>query len=240
MIHLHGANEYSAEWEQESLSLESHGVYQALAKALPLGRVLEIGCGVGNGTVHIAEVREVLSLDNNAFLIAKAAARLKQAGHNVHIHRCDFYELTTQDVSVIEQFQPNVVAAWFIGSHGQDISRRTPDDVDMMARPKLYREGIEDVIVSNNIAVDSVDIINLVWRGGLAVSSTFEEVFDSQKADYDEYVFGPVGFEVYDVKLSYWDRTGSTFEYGRAHNPNFAGGPVAPIIISIFARRKVF
>jgi hypothetical protein len=83
-----------------------------------------------------------------------------------------------------------------------------------------------------------VDIINLVNRGTIATSFSDEELFETQKTDYDKYVFGPVGFEVYDVKVSRWNRTGSTFAYGQAHNPNFAGGETAPAIISIFARRK--
>lgn len=38
-----------------------------------------------------------------------------------------------------------------------------------------------------------MDIINLVNRGTIATSFSAEELFETQKADYDKYVFGPVG-----------------------------------------------
>lgn len=85
---------------------------------------------------------------------------------------------------------------------------------------------------------DSMSASYLVNRGTIATSFSDEELFETQKADYDKYVFGPVGIEVYDVKVSRWNRTGSTFAYGQVHHPNFAGGEKAPPIISIFARRK--
>lgn len=77
-----------------------------------------------------------------------------------------------------------------------------------------------------------------VNRGMIATFFSDEELFETQKADYDKYVFGPVCIEVYDVKVSHWIRTGSVCAYGQAHHSNFAGGEKAPAIISIFARRK--
>ncbi|MFJ4392466.1 hypothetical protein [Pseudomonas soli] len=115
---------------------------------------------------------------------------------------------------------------------------RTLGVLDGNEKSKLYREHIEDIVVSNKVAVDSVEIINLVSRGSIATSFSDAEIFETQKADYDKYVFEPVGFEVYDVKVSRWNRTGSTFAYGQAQNPKFAGGETALAIFSIFARRK--
>jgi hypothetical protein len=85
---------------------------------------------------------------------------------------------------------------------------------------------------------DSMSASYLVNRGTIATSFSDEELFENQKADYDKYMFGPEGIEVYDVKVSRWNRTGSTFAYGPSHHPNIAGGEKAPAIISIFARRK--
>lgn len=238
MFETSNAIQYSEIWESESQSFESHSVYKRLAQDIPLERVLEVGCGIGNGTKHLAEGRAVLALDNNEHLIAKASARLKEAGQSAQIHHCDLFELNDEDLKVIADFQPKVVVAWFIGSHGDDINAHTVGEPNVFEKAKLYREHIEDIVVSPKVSVDSVEIINLVSRGGLATSASDAQIFASQKADYDEHVFGPVGFEVYDVKVSRWDRTGSTFLYGQAHNPNFAGGETTQVITSIFARRK--
>jgi len=238
MYQLSNPNQYSQQWEDESNTLEAQGVYQALAKLVPKERVLEIGCGVGNGTIHLAVGRDVLALDNNELLIAKASTRLKDTGHTAQIHHCDLFELSDEDLAVIKHFEPKVVAAWFIGSHGEDIFRRTPEHDDAGERSKVYRENIEDIVVSRAVTTESVEIINLVSRGGMVASCSAQEAFDVQKADYDEYVFDKIGFEVCDVKVAYWDRTGSTFVYGHADNPYFIGEETVPVIISIFARRK--
>lgn len=238
MYQLSNAVQYSGIWERESQSFESHNVYKQLAQQIPFVPVLEVGCGIGNGTKYLADGRAVLALDNNEHLIPKASAQLKEAGQSAQIHHCDLFELNDEDLKVITDFQPKAVVAWFIGSHGEDIFARTSGELDINEKSKLYRECIEDVIVSDKVSVASVDIINLVSRGTIATSCSDAEIFESQKADYDKYVFDPVGFEVYDVKVSRWDRTGSMFEYGQAHNPNFVGGETALAITSIFARRK--
>lgn len=238
MNQISNAVQYSKIWERESQSFESHDVYRQLAQDIPLVPVLEIGCGVGNGTKYLAHGRPVLALDNNEHLIAKASAQLEGVGQSVQIHHCDLFELSDEDCKVIADFQPKAVVAWFVGSHGEDIFARTSGEPDVNEKSKLYREHIEDILVSDKVSVDSVDIINLVNRSAIVTTFSDAELFESQKADYDKYVFGPVGFEVYDVKVSRWNRTGSTFEYGAGHNPNFAGGETAPAIISIFARRK--
>ncbi|EGH29122.1 MULTISPECIES: class I SAM-dependent methyltransferase [Pseudomonas syringae group] len=238
MNQLSNAVQYSGIWERESQSFESHDVYKQLAQEIPLVPVLEIGCGIGNGTKYLADGRAVLALDNNEHLIARASAQLKEAGQSAQIHHCDLFELSDEDYKAIADFQPKIVVAWFIGSHGEDIFARTSGELDVNEKSKLYRERIEDIVVSDKVSVDSVDIINLVSRGAIVTSFSDAELFETQKADYDEHVFGPVGFEVYDVKVSRWNRTGSTFAYGQAHNPNLASGETAPAIISIFARRK--
>lgn len=238
MNQLSNPTQYSQLWEDESNTLEAQGIYKGLAQLIPKERVLEIGCGVGHGTVYLAEGREVLALDNNESLIAKASERLKMAGRTAQIHHCDLFELSDEDRTMIKSFEPKVVTAWFIGSHGEDIFRRTHEHEDPRERSKVYRENIEDIVVSSAVTMESVEIINLVSRGGMAASCSQQEAYDAQKEDYDEHVFNKVGFEVYDVKIAYWDRTGSTFVYGHAENPNFVGGETLQVIVSIFARRK--
>ncbi|MDD2653035.1 MAG: class I SAM-dependent methyltransferase [Sulfurimonas sp.] len=231
---LSNPEQYSDLWNKESEFLESHQVYSQLSKMTPAGKALEFGCGVGNGTHYLSIDREVLSLDNNSQLIEKARDR---ANKNVAIYQCDFFELTEADKLVIAKFNPQVIVGWFIGGCGIDIFKRTKEEPDEMTKSKLYREKIEDIIVSPIVCLASVEYIHLVSRGNLAAGFSEAEIFEHTKNDYDTHVFKRVGFDVIEVKNINWPREGSEFQYGQAHNPNFAGGRTVPIITSIVAKR---
>lgn len=231
---LSNPEQYSNLWNNESEFLESYGIYSQLSKITPVGRALEFGCGSGNGAYHLSIDRDVLSLDSNTQLIEKARNR---TNGNVAIHQCDFFDLTEADKAVIVDFKPQVVVGWFIGGCGIDIFKHTQEEPNEITKSKLYREKIEDIIVSSDVCLASVEYIHLVNRGGLAARFSEAEIFEETKKDYDTYVFGKIGFEVVEVININWPREGSEFGYGQAHNPNFAGGEVIPTITSILAKR---
>jgi hypothetical protein len=144
---------------------------------------------------------------------------------------------TEKDKAVIIDFKPQVVVGWFIGGCGIDIFKHTKGEPNEITKSKLYREKIEDIIVSSDVCMVSIEYIHLVNRGGLDARFSEAEIFEETKKDYGTYVFGNIGFEVVEVKNIHWPREGSEFEYGQAHNPNFAGGEVVLTITSILAKR---
>lgn len=237
MMKLSNAGEYSESWAKESDQLQDNDVYRKLSDIAPNGNTLEFGCGVGNGTLHLAKDRHVLSLDNNKGLIEQARARLESAGIDHRIHECDFFNLGVVEKQMISDFQPKVIVAWFVGSHGEDIFKHTEEEPDPVTKSKLYREKIEDIISSSDVCIDSVEYIHLASRGVRVAGFSDEEVFLSQKDDYDTYVFKKIGFEVIGVNQVEWVRENSEFVYGQAHNPNLAQGKRTPVVTSIIAKR---
>lgn len=231
---LSNPEQYSNLWNDESEFLESHGIYSQLSKITPAGKVLEFGCGVGNGTRHLSADREVFSLDSNSQLIEKAR---NITNESVIIHQCDFFDLTEEDKGVIAAFKPQVIVGWFIGGCGIDIFKHTQEESDVVTKSKLYREKIEDIVVSPDVCLESVEYIHLVNRGALAAGFSEAQIFIETKKDYDTYVFEKIGFEVVEVKNIDWPREGSEFQYGQAHNPNFVGETAVPAITSIVAKR---
>ena len=234
---LTNPEQYSQLWKKESEFLEAHGIYERLSKVTPSGNVLEFGCGIGKGTRHLSVGRSVLSLDSNSYLIKEANKYLDSVGVSRVIHRCNFFELTADDKEVIKQFGPQVIVGWFIGSHGEEIFKRTQEEPNEITKSKLYREKIEDVLVSPDVCLPSVEYVHLVNRGGRVIGFTDEECFKATKDDYDTYVFKNIGFEVSEVMIFDWPRDGSEFQYGQAHNPNLAEGETIPTITSIIAKR---
>lgn len=234
---LSNQEQYAELWKKESENLESHGTYRELAGLTPSGSVLEVGCGTGFGTLHLSKDRDVLSLDSNQLLIDSARALLAREGLEAHIHKCDFFSLTDEDKAIIKNFNPTTIVGWFIGGHGEDIFKYTEEEPDPITKSKLYREKIEDIIVSSDLCVDSVEYIHLASRGARIVGFTENDYIKASKEDYDTYVFKDAGFEVVEVKYLEWSRDGSEFQYGQAHNPNAAQGEAIPTITSILAKR---
>lgn len=140
---------------------------------------------------------------------------------------------------MIQDFKPNIIVGWFIGPAGESVNKHIKQKNNLAEKIKLYREKIEDIIVSNDILVDSAQIINFAIRCTLDSSISKKVLFDTQKQEYDTYVFGDAGFEVYDVNVIDWNREQSSFTYTYATNPNISkDAQLIPSIISLSAKPK--
>ncbi|MFW2193597.1 class I SAM-dependent methyltransferase [Klebsiella quasipneumoniae] len=231
---------YSESWRKESELMDSKGVYEALSSITPEGNVLEFGCGSGQSTRHLLASHLVLSLENNEHLIESATKHLVEHGYLPNIHQCDFFTLSDSDKQIISNFAPKVIVGWLIGGSGVDQVKRVPSERNPSEISKKYRENIEDIIVSSGVFNDSVEYIQLASRAHGISGNDKNDIFSDTKADYDEYVFNPAGFEVVGVEIIPWAHEESSFNYAQSYNPNFADGKLVatvPLIISILARR---
>ncbi|MCK9814593.1 class I SAM-dependent methyltransferase [Pseudomonas sp. MAFF 302046] len=229
---------YASQWAHESTHIESQGTYQWLSSVTPSGNVLEIGSGIGFGTISLAATRAVLSLDSNVDLIEKARMRVQSCGVNAEILCTDFLRPSTEAIARIQSFVPKVVVAWFVGSNADDQEKHA-SEVPWLERAKKYRENVEDAVLALPLCQPSVEWVHLATRTGRVSGFTDEQVKLSQLENYDQYVFHPNGFEVTDIQIMPWDRQDSQFGYQDSFNPNRAPGPSEPAILSILAKRRV-
>jgi len=231
--------QYASSWEIESNTLEDNQIYEQLVNLLPNGKVLEIGCGSGKGTHHLSQNHDVLALDNNQYLINKAKQYLDNQNDKYQIHKCDLFNITKEDKDVIQNFKPDIIVAWFIGSAGEDVNTNIQEGISLGEKVKLYREKIEDIIVSDNILTDSVKIIHFALRGMTPVNTSDEEIYNGQKKDYDTYVFQNTNFKVNNVKTIKWNIDQSSFRYSITQNPNIPKeAELVPTVIAIGAKNK--
>ena len=228
--------QYSVFWEKESNNLNSLNIYEILSKIIPNGKVLEIGCGIGFGTYYLSKHHEVLSLDNNDYLIKKAKKYLDEQKINHKIHNCDLFQLTFNDKKIINQFKPNIIVGWFLGAGGNLVNKYIKNEENLSIQVKLYREKLEDIIISNDLLIDSVEVINFVIRSSRLKNASNQIIFDTQKKDYDTYVFNNVGFEVTNVEVIDWDNSNSTFPYSSIRKEE---QETIPTILSITAKKIV-
>ncbi len=229
--------QYADFWKPESENFNSNKIYERLSKLIPDGNVLEIGCGIGLGTYNLSKNNNVLSLDNNQFLIDKAKTCINNQNNNCQIHNCELFELTQNDKDIIHQFKPNIIVGWFLGAGGEVVNKYTQEEQNINAKGKLYREKLEDIIISDDLLIDSVEIINLAIRSTRPLSMSKQEVSIEQRKEYDKYVFKNIGFKVTDVKIINWDTSNSDFTYSSVVNSSTRKENHLPTIYSIIAKR---
>lgn len=230
--------DYSEFWERESSQFDGDKIYAHLSQIVPAEATLEVGCGAGWSTLSLATSRPVLAIDNNSHLIDLARARLKTHGAHAEIIESDLFEPSNELLKAIEVFQPKVVVGWFIGSHPDDNDKRTPADLRIEQKPKVYRENVEDRLVVAPLCPPSVEWVHTVQRGAVPPGVSEAEIKDGMVKEYESYMFKNSGFTVTDVQVLDWNQGATPFPYIQTPNPNLPLGTPKPVIISILARRR--
>ena len=234
---LSTATTYANEWQKESASYDRQGVYALLSAITPQGRVLEVGPGTGAGTVALAQGREVLCLEKNPHLAEVARARVATTGVSAEILLDDVCDPSAATVATIVRFAPEVVTGWLIGTSGEEQVRTVSDGATAEQWPTLYRERIEGALLTPTICPQSVEWVHLVSRGSLPADISEEVARHGHSQEYDEFVFGPHGFEVVDVQFLAWDIAQSSFPYGDTDPAESAPVGSSPKLISLLAKR---
>ncbi len=148
---------YAEHWEIESKHFSSAGLYERLIDIAPPGRALEIGCGIGLGTLALAATRKVLALDSNVVLIEKVRSKLLTSGGDAEVVETDFLTQSDEAAKAIQRFQPDVIVGWFLGSNADNQDKHVPLEVSSSDRAKKYRERIEDAMSAEPLCPASVE-----------------------------------------------------------------------------------
>lgn len=231
--------DYSDFWERESSQFQSDKIYDRLSQIVPAEATLEVGCGAGWSTLSLATSRPVLAVDSNPHLIGLARARLQSHGVSAEIIQSDLFEPSTDLLTAIKDFQPKVIVGWFIGSHPDDNDKRTPANLRIEQKPKVYRENVEDRLVIAPLCPPSVEWVHTVQRGAVPPGVTEVQIKDGMAEEYENYMFKNSGFTVTDVQVLDWNQGATPFPYILNPNPNLPSGNTKPVIISILARRML-
>lgn len=229
--------DYSEFWELESSQFASDNIYNLLRRIAPAEATLEVGCGAGWSTLSLAADRPVLSIDNNVHLIELARSRLKTHGVTAEIIQSDLFEPSDELLKAIDVFEPKVVIGWFLGSHLDDYDKRTPANLRLEEKPKIYRENVEDRLVALPLCPASVEWVHTVQRGGIPLGYSEDQVKDGMRKEYDDYMLKNSEFSVIDVQLLNWNKGATQFPYTQTPNPSLPPGEPKHAIISILARR---
>jgi SAM-dependent methyltransferase len=153
--------EFITYWEAEGARYARAGDYAWMAEQLPGRRVLEIGCGVGFGTVALAgRGLEVLALDRLDACLA--AARARTAGQAaVRFLQADLEDLGAGARAEIAAFEPDTVVCWLMGAPSEV---EYPDRESAAQAVAALRERMHRHVAELAASLPEVRYVHLVDR----------------------------------------------------------------------------
>lgn len=156
------AGEFLAYWEAEGAAYAKRGDYDWMASLVPGKRVLEIGCGVGFGTVALAKRGlAVLAIDNLPSCLESTRAKLQAGGLAATLVEAEVTGLTADTRSVIEQFAPDAVLCWLMGAPADVTGASGADGGKAVA---AYREKIHRAVAELAAGLPTVHYLHIVDR----------------------------------------------------------------------------
>ncbi len=162
---MSGANveEFLGYWESEGEAYARRGDYDWMAAQVPVGRVLEIGCGVGFGTVALIKRGcTVLAIDSLAECLASAQAKTAEMdGGAVSYVQTDLQALDEVARQTIEAFAPETVVCWLMGAPASTTGASTHDGGQAVA---AYREKLHRLVAELAVVLPTVRTLHLVDR----------------------------------------------------------------------------
>ena len=152
--------EFLGYWENEGAAYVRHGDYDWMASLVPGKRVLEIGCGLGFGTLALAS-RGLAVLAVDTLEECLTASQQRTAGQGVNFLHADICALNKTQSQVISSFVPDAVVCWLMGAPADTTGATLHDGGKAVA---AYRENIHRKIAELAASLPTVKALHLVDR----------------------------------------------------------------------------
>lgn len=154
--------DFLAYWEEEGQSYVRRGDYAWMAERIPVGRVLEIGCGLGFATQALhARACQVLALDSLDECLDLASQRLGVNAEGVAFLQADVTALDAAQRSKIGDFAPLSVVCWLMGAPAETTGASSSTGGQAVA---AYRERIHRAVAQLAASLPSVQYLHFVDR----------------------------------------------------------------------------
>lgn len=154
--------DFLAYWEEEGQAYVKRGDYAWMAERIPVGRVLEIGCGLGFATqALLARGCQVLALDSLEECLEECRQRLAGDAGSVTFLQADVAALQTVQVAAIQQFAPVSVVCWLMGAPAETTGASSSTGGQAVA---AYRERVHRAVAQLAASLPSVQYLHLVDR----------------------------------------------------------------------------
>lgn len=150
-------------WQSEGEAYAKRGDYDWMASLVPGRRVLEIGCGVGFGTVALARRGlAVLAIDSLSECLGATRERLAEVPDaQVTLLQAEVTALDAAQRSAIEAFAPDTVACWLMGAPAETTGASATDAGQAVA---AYRERVHRAVAELAASLAGVRALHYVDR----------------------------------------------------------------------------
>lgn len=154
--------DFLAYWEEEGLAYVKRGDYAWMAERIPVGPVLEIGCGLGFATqALLARGCRVLALDSLEACLAATQQRLAGDSAGVTFLQADVGELQAEQMSALGAFAPVSVVCWLMGAPAETTGATSATGGQAVA---AYRERVHRAVAQLAASLPSVQYLHFVDR----------------------------------------------------------------------------
>jgi SAM-dependent methyltransferase len=155
--------EFIGYWQNEGEAYARRGDYDWMASLIPGKRILEVGCGVGFGTVALARRGlAVLAIDSLTECLEACRERLRDIPEaDVTLLEAEVTTLTGAARGAIEAFAPDAVACWLMGAPGETTGAG-PSDAGQAVT--AYREKIHRAVAELAASLPGVKALHIVDR----------------------------------------------------------------------------
>ena len=159
-------SEFLDYWHQEGEAYVRAGDYEWMAALVPGQRVLEIGCGLGFGSVAlVARGLDVLAIDSLPECLDATRERLSGEAAKVKLLQADVGALEAGQMTAIVEFSPDVVVCWLMGAPATTTGAVGGDGGQAVA---AYREGVHRQVAELAAQLPSVRALHFVDRTAIA------------------------------------------------------------------------
>ncbi|MBL8450045.1 MAG: class I SAM-dependent methyltransferase [Dechloromonas sp.] len=153
--------DFLAYWESEGEGYVRRGDYDWMASLVPGRRVLEVGCGVGFGTVALARRGlEVLAVDSLSECLERARGKLfPQAA--VRFLAADVAAPDDPLQAALAEFSPDTAVCWLMGAPAETTGALPSDAGQAVA---AYREKVHRAVAQLAAASPTIRFLHFVDR----------------------------------------------------------------------------
>ena len=151
-------------WQDEGEAYVRRGDYDWMASLVPGRRVLEIGCGVGFGTVALARRGlTVLAVDTLSECLEAAGDRLAAEVPDAGVTwlKAEVTGLPEEPRRTIEDFAPDAVVCWLMGAPAETTGATATDAGQAVA---AYREKVHRAVAELAASLPTVRHLHYVDR----------------------------------------------------------------------------
>lgn len=229
--------DFIAYWEGEGASYAKRGDYEWMASLIPAGKVLEIGCGVGFGTVALAQRGlEVLAIDNLSECLEAARKKLAALpASQVEFLAVDLSPLDPAQEAQLAAFAPQTVVCWLMGAPAETTGATKSDAGQAVA---AYREKLHRLTAELAARLPSVRTLHFVDRTAIP--------WQAKDIGRDTLVRYHLGKTLLDLPFTaerkdalYRKLEGNVVDLGEVRRSHPALKSVVPTLASLITRKKV-